>query len=120
FYNLTLHETNDIAETCFPVLGDFVYRGSLLTWIDDFLGSTETPLERTLGRDENAIVASRLIPDEVRSRVVLKAFGRNEAEEKLMYGPQGIPQAHGDFSNPKFRFWRDGFWGPDPVPQSRP
>ena len=81
----------------------------LLTWIDDFLDAHESPLERTLGRAENALAATRLVPVEIRSRVMFKTFGDGSAVDSTRWR---VPTRHGDFSNPRLRFWEPEFWMP--------
>jgi len=113
FSNLMLHRCNDLDETFVPYLGDLIYRGSLLTWIDDFLENTESPIERTLGRDENAVPATRFVPKEVRNRISFRTFGRNDALELAQLGSsKRVPQHHGDFSLPRTRFWQVDFQKP--------
>ncbi len=101
FYNLSLHPANEVSEAN---AADLVPRGSLLVWIDEFLAHPETVQDRTLGRWENIMQATHLIPREVRPQVTLKAFSAGEA---LTHGPQ----EHGDFSDTTF--WNPGFWQAD-------
>jgi len=106
FYNLTLHPWNDARET--NGLG-FVPRGSLLEWIDNFLTTPITPMDRTLGKWENIVQATHIIPDDVRDRVFIKGF---PVGDTLTVGPQ----MHGEFDdynpkeNQKWKFWEKAFW----------
>ena len=100
-----------------PFLGDVVYRGSLLTWIDDFLSTSESPMERTLGRDENILPVAALVPDTLRGRVTLKAFGRGDPLEARLY--KRVPLRHGDFSDSTVAAWRPEFWEPDSAVLAR-
>uniref|UniRef100_A0A831XK10 Lipoprotein n=1 Tax=Geobacter metallireducens TaxID=28232 RepID=A0A831XK10_GEOME len=110
FFNLTLHPLNDAREADWRKL-DLVPRGSLLEWIDNYLTTPDTPLDRTLGKWENIIQATHVIPPEVRSRVNLKAFGVGKTETDG-------PQRHGEFDDYEpwkgqtWRFWDPLFWKP--------
>lgn len=101
FHNLSLHPANEVSEAN---AADLVPRGSLLVWIDEFLAHPETVQDRTLGRWENIVQATHLIPRGVRHQVTLKAFSAGEA---LTHGPQ----EHGDF--PDTAFWNPGLWQAD-------
>jgi pimeloyl-ACP methyl ester carboxylesterase len=114
FYDLMLHQCSELDETFVPYAGDFIYRGSLLTWIDDFLDTSESPLDRTLGREENVMPAGHLVPKDVRGRVVLKTFGRNDPAEMKQLNLNHLPMAHGEFSQAHMRFWEQEFWEADP------
>ena len=87
------------------------YFGSLLEWIDTFLTDPATPLDRTLGKWENIIQATHIIPLPVRPRVALKAFGVGTT------ATEG-PQRHGEFDNYRpgegqtWRFWEPSFREP--------
>src|SRR5205823_4077456 len=72
FYNLCLHPTAELRER----YGDWEIppRGSLLVWIDDMFSNPATPLDGTLGRWENIVASTYVIPAEMRNRVTLKAF----------------------------------------------
>ena len=72
FYNLSLHPISERSENN---VWDLIHRGSLLTWIGNFFASPSTHLDRTLGRWENVIQATHIIPDDIKGRVHLKAFG---------------------------------------------
>jgi hypothetical protein len=102
-YHLILHPKAEIRERFDPGIPylDLPPRGSLLVWVDEFLSAPETPLDRTVGRYENLITAVHNTPDEVRSRVHIKAFGA---------GPDvRAPQKHGDFTS-HLRFWKSECW----------
>ncbi|MBI5820149.1 MAG: hypothetical protein HZA88_14290 [Verrucomicrobia bacterium] len=101
FYNLSLHPSNEVGEAN---AGDLAPRGSLLAWIDEFLAHPETVQDRTLGRWENIIQATHLIPRGARPQVTLKAFSAGDATR---YGPQ----EHSDFS--ETAFWNPVLWQAD-------
>lgn len=118
FYNLTLHPLNDSGEANWQYL-DVVPRGSLLEWIDNFLTTPATPLDRTLGKWENIIQATHVIPEDVRPRVTLKGFG---VGDKSTTGPQ----VHGQFDDfcsakdgeycQNWNFWDPVFWEVNKYP----
>lgn len=95
FFNLSLHP---IAESREMVKLDLAMRGSLLEWIDDFLSVPLTEAHRTLGKWDNIILASHLIPDDVRERVTLRSFNAGDDD----------PQKHGALDN--HAFWERAFW----------
>ncbi len=111
FFNLMLHPVNDLRESFTPILGDAFYQGSLLTWIDDFLGTQESPLDRTLGRSENVMAATRLVEGNIRPRVMFKTFGDGSSADSTRWR-FGTPTRHGDFSKPALHFWEEEFWTP--------
>jgi hypothetical protein len=108
FYNLMLHPLADLRER--DRLFDLPPRGSLLVWLDNFLTDPQTPLDRTLGRWDNIVQATDLIPQAVRGQVTLKAFALAPYDEatppegQLDYGPQ----AHGQFRGKPY--WCPEFW----------
>jgi len=97
FYNLSLNPYRDLSENPYY---DFVPRGSLLIWIDQTLGSTNSFQDRTAGFWFNIVRSAGNVfkKDRVRQRVHLTQFGIKD----------GTPQNHGDFSD--FRFWTESFW----------
>jgi hypothetical protein len=106
FYNLTLHPLNDVREAN---AFNLVARGSLLEWIDSYFTTPSTPMDRTLGKWENIIQATHIIPDEVRERVYIKGFPVGDTNKDG-------PQKHGEFDEyrPKdgqtWKFWDRAFW----------
>jgi pimeloyl-ACP methyl ester carboxylesterase len=100
FYNLTLHPIAEAREAQWLLL-DIPPRGSLLEWIDNFLASPRTVPERTLGKWENVISTSVLIPKEIAGRVHIKAFD-------VGVGRADNPEKHGEFSEQDF--WKERFW----------
>jgi pimeloyl-ACP methyl ester carboxylesterase len=102
FYNLTLHPVAEAREAQWFCL-DLTPRGSLLEWIDNFLASPRTVPERTLGKWDNAISTTALIPANVAGRIRLKAFAVGPRDKF----PDN-PMIHGDFSEEPF--WQDDFW----------
>lgn len=117
FYNLCLHPTADLIDTEASVL---VQQGSLLCWIDAFLGEPATPLDRTLGRFDNIVQVPFVIPERLRGRVAIKAFCLLQDQDKWNLGPDPQPQKHGDFSESPY--WDVRFWQPDQpgTPPSSP
>jgi pimeloyl-ACP methyl ester carboxylesterase len=95
FFILTLHPLAEAEEV---VAYDLPSRGSLLEWIDQWFQSPDHPLDRRLGKWNNALDALHVFSS-VRGRVTLKGFG--------VQG-NSIPQTHGDFSD--CPFWRPTFW----------
>jgi hypothetical protein len=107
FYNLTLHP---IAERRESYLVHLAPDGSLLEWIDGYIASPETELDRVIGKWDNMVMATRIFPDSVRGQIQLKAFGYRDG---LGYGKDGLePHRHGDFDDPGVPFWRCDFWQP--------
>ena len=102
FYNLTLHPIAEAREAQWTWL-DVTPRGSLLEWIDNFLSTPRTVPERTLGKWDNAISTTALIPTNVASRVRIKAFAVGPRDKF----PDN-PMVHGDFSEEPF--WETNFW----------
>ncbi|MFA6564144.1 MAG: hypothetical protein WCV00_19735 [Verrucomicrobiia bacterium] len=103
FHNLSLHPANEVSEAN---AGDLAPRGSLLVWIDEFFAHPETVQDRTLGRWENIIQATHLVPRGVRRQVTLKAFGADNANTNG-------PQTHSAFTDATF-------WNPDVWQASAP
>ena len=107
FYNVSLHP---IAERRESNLAYLAPSGSLLEWVDGYISSPETELDRVIGKWNNMIMGTRTIPDSVRGQVQLKAFGYRDGQ---MYGKNHTePSRHGDFDNPGVPFWRCEFWSP--------
>lgn len=123
FYNLCLHP---LAEQQERQGKGFIPRGSLLEWLDNFLTAPNTTLDRRMGKWENIVRTTSVIPNEVRSRVTLKAFelckskgNSQKADEckgchsnpsqKPPKNP-GNPQGHGEFTEQNF--WEKDFWNP--------
>jgi hypothetical protein len=108
FYDLMLHPLADLQERGRGY--DLPPRGSLLVWLDDFLTDPQTPLDRTLGRWDNMVTATEVIPKAVRKQITLKAFAL--APYNTQPPPPGQlnlgPQEHGQFrGNP---YWSKDFW----------
>ena len=102
-YHLTLHPKAEVRGRFDPGVPylDLPPRGSLLVWVDDFLSTPETPLDRTVGRFENLMSAVHNTPDELRGRVHIKSFG--------VGGNVRAPQKHGDFTA-HLKFWKPECW----------
>jgi hypothetical protein len=106
FYNLTLHPNAEVREWQKALL-DLTPRGSLLVWIDNFLGDPTSTLDRTLGNWENIMQAAHVIPMSVRPRVTLKAFGTGDP---LHSGAPTMPTTHGSFTDKATYFWCPQVW----------
>jgi pimeloyl-ACP methyl ester carboxylesterase len=102
FYNLTLHPIAEAREAQWTWL-DITPRGSLLEWIDNFLSTPRTVPERTLGKWDNVVSTTALIPTNIASRVRIKAFAVGPRDKF----PEN-PMVHGDFSEEPF--WQKEFW----------
>jgi hypothetical protein len=119
FFNLMLHPLADLRER--GTLYDLPPRGSLLVWLDDFLTDPQTPLDRTLGRWDNLVNATAVIPQAARKQINLKAFAL--APSNKQPPPPGQPnygpQEHGQFrGNP---YWSPDFWaGQHPIVENPP
>jgi pimeloyl-ACP methyl ester carboxylesterase len=117
FYNLCLHPLAELRETN---AADLPPRGSLLVWIDDFFGNPATPLDRTLGRWENVLQSTYVIPAKARGRVSIKAFdlrktgeaGRVLKKVGRLRDMDWEPQKHVEFRG-AVRYWEPAFWKPD-------
>ncbi|MDG6026309.1 MAG: hypothetical protein E3K40_06260 [Candidatus Brocadia sp.] len=123
FYNLCLHP---LAEQRERQGKGFIPRGSLLEWLDNFLTSPNTTLDRRMGKWENIVRTTSVIPNEVRRRVTLKAFelckskGNSQKADECkgchrnpsQKPPKntGNPQGHGEFTEQNF--WEKDFWKP--------
>ncbi len=97
FFSMSLHPRAEDRER--PPGGELLPRGSLLIWIDEFLGRPQGFTDRTFGHFENAVLASRIFPPSLQKRVHLTALSAGPALPAL--------QHHGDFSS--YAFWRKGF-----------
>jgi hypothetical protein len=89
---------------------DLPPRGSLLVWLDDFLNDPQTPLDRTLGRWDNLVSTTELIPQGVRGQIAFKAFASSPYGEgpAPLGSPEYGPQAHGQFRCQAY--WNPEFW----------
>jgi hypothetical protein len=110
FYNLCLDPTAELRETHGYEIPP---RGSLLVWIDDYFANPATPLDRTLGRWENIVESTYVIPDDpqIRKRITLKAFALNPTDA---FDPNN-PQQHGHFRY--LRYWDESLWKAAPNPE---
>lgn len=103
FFNLTLHPIAEAEEAQWFVL-DITPRGSLLEWIDNFLSEPRTVPERTLGKWDNVVATTALIPADVARRTRIKAFPVGPKDRV----PPNTPRVHGDFSDEPY--WDPNFW----------
>ena len=101
FYNLCLHPTAEALEIPYRIV-EFLPRGSLLEWIDNLFSAPHTLMDRTLGKWNNALQATHIIPESARERVTIKAFGVGYNQDK--------PQMHGQFND--LNFWEDDVLNP--------
>lgn len=97
FVNLCLHPVAEVSESNYLELPP---RGSLLIWIDNFLSSPETTLDRRLGVWENVLQTTHVLPESLRPRIALKGFGVGKNAT--------IPKKHGQFNEAVF--WEEDFW----------
>jgi pimeloyl-ACP methyl ester carboxylesterase len=109
-YHLTLLEAAEERERQdlpIPFTGlripyvDPAMRGSLLIWLDDFLASPMTNLDRTVGGYANLMLAVHDTPEGIRSRVHIKAFSAGAGVP--------APQIHEELAN-KLYFWHEHCW----------
>lgn len=121
FFNLCLHPYAEQRESH---IGGLIPRGSLLEWLDNFLTSPNTTLDRRMGKWENIVRATNVIPNEIRDRVSLKAFELGKGNTQKANKCEGChrnpsqkppknpdnPQKHNEFTDQ--RFWEDKFWYP--------
>jgi hypothetical protein len=118
FYSLSLHPQAELRET---EVGDFVPRGSLLVWIDNYFSNPRTFYDKTFGQFDTALLSAQIIPPLLRSHVHLKAF--KVGNDVLA---PAMPQKHGDFlemptaKNPLIRYWTRPFWTPQLPPYPKP
>lgn len=103
-YHLVLHELAETSETNYWNLPP---TGSLLVWIDNFLSTPNTPMDRTSGRFTNLMLALHMTPTEMRRYISIKRFPGGGSS----WGGtrEGIPANHSDFSG-RFRFWEKPCW----------
>jgi hypothetical protein len=88
FYALCLHPRAEDRDISFY---EIVPRGSLLVWIDEFLGHPQSFTDRRLGHFENAMLASRLFPPRLQKRLQFTALSTGPAAQEY--------DEHGQFSN---------------------
>jgi len=110
FYNLCLHENADKYDMMWYAA---LPRGSILEWIDTFLGDILTSDDLTLGKWNNSISMLNSITPKFRRHIVIKAFGINDPETNTILLDE--PQQHTDFSNPRLQFWKPSFWQVIPI-----
>ncbi|HEV7401326.1 MAG TPA: hypothetical protein VGO11_00295 [Chthoniobacteraceae bacterium] len=135
FYDLCLHPENETGEREPFEHGELAPRGSLLVWIDSLFDNPIAEDDRTMGRWENAILATDWLPNNANGRITVKAFGRDRRFPPLSEtgvlpvpyerDPQGDrlqePDHHGVFTRygegkrPSYRFWRPYFWTAEPI-----
>lgn len=113
FYNLTLYRIAEEGERFeldyLPYFDPFI-RGSLLSWIDLFLGDPKNFTDKTLGKYANFVRAENIFPKKVRGQVHIKEFSFGNSRRGLE------PQKHGEFDEYKetynYRFWNPEFYKP--------
>jgi pimeloyl-ACP methyl ester carboxylesterase len=108
FLNWCLNPRAELSE---KNAGDLAPRGSLLEWIDNFLGAPRTATDRTLGKWENIMQSAHVFPPEIQSRVEIVAAdyqrrcvcpSRCETCEDEGVTHRCDPQKHGEFGRQKF------------------
>jgi pimeloyl-ACP methyl ester carboxylesterase len=89
---------------------DVVPRGTLLLWVDNYLTTPPTRMDRCSGRYVNLVTApaSLFEPADVAARTLLWQFDG---------GDPNAPQRHEDFDEVRYRFWEDGWWKRGPTRQ---
>jgi hypothetical protein len=103
FFNLTLNPAAERDE--WPNGNWLATQGSLLAWLDGFIYTPQTDVDRVFGKYENAISAIHVLPDAVRDRVYIRSFEFHDN-----YSNRGLPHRHSDFVHQPF--WRCDFWMP--------
>lgn len=100
--HLTLDDRSEGSEKYWEYL-DVVPRGSLLLWIDNYLTTPPTRMDRCSGRFVNLVTAPATVfqPADVGARTLLWQFDGGDPD---------APQRHEDFDEVRFRFWEDGWW----------
>ena len=96
FFNLCLHPIAEAGQIPYKLI-DLLPRGSLLEWIDNLFSAPHTLMDRRLGKWNNIMQATHVIPAEVRDQVTIKAFGVGKGRNE--------PQKHGEFN--EIEFWND-------------
>ena len=111
FYNLTLHHIAEERERwdLYVPYFDPAMRGSLLTWIDDFLFNPLTPMDKTMGQFVNFLRTEQMFSHELRGQIHLREFSVGG----VAAGKE--PQVHGDFND--FPFWEEKLYTPQPHRQ---
>jgi hypothetical protein len=104
FYSLSL---NEFGEDRQKEAWGLAPRGSLLVWIDEYLGNPNDRLDRCAGRMANFVDAIGMTPYPLRGRIHVKEFPALHVGDPRA-GAQ-IPQAHGDFI--QGRFWKPEYYG---------
>jgi hypothetical protein len=107
FYNFTLNPLSEYREQDY-----FMPRGSLLTWIDDYLIPEKDRLDRTVGRLENLMYFPHELPWEIRDQINFITFpARDSACPDNQYENCHMPQVHSDTF--KLKFWRPEMYAGD-------
>jgi len=111
FFSLMLHPFADKDEA---IAWSALPRGSLLEWLDNYALTIKTPLDRTIGKWDNAM---RVLPmlDRIDRSVKRRMHFKGFQVDGTRY-----PHTHGDFD--EFPYWNPKFWDPnftDPLPRIR-
>jgi pimeloyl-ACP methyl ester carboxylesterase len=112
-YHLVLHEDAENQEICWPA-PEFVPRGSLLVWIDNFFEKPETWLDRMAGRWVNLLAGIYLRPEQLRGRIHIKQFDHGAGSDF------SHPQKHGGFAEKERDFWKPAYWATDSNTEPTP
>ena len=93
--HVVLHPTDELRQ---DFAFDFVTRGSLLVWVDDYFAEPRGPLERTAGRFDNLMEELPMTPNDLADRIRVVALPGGSA------GDDKSPHRHEELDNG--RFWR--------------
>ena len=91
---------------------DFAPRGSLLVYIDDYLTTPLTVLDRTAGQFKNLMLTAESVDPRLGNRIAIREFDAGRVDDAEDGDTQWLwnPTNHGDFS--KAPFWYSEFWFP--------
>lgn len=111
FYNLMLHPAEEAREAA---LRYFLPDGSLLEWIDRMFQHSESPMDRTFGKANNALRVLGAFPPQARDKMNFRVFDEGAASTAVAEKPV----RHGDFSKvlgpaggaATFKFWQKKYW----------
>jgi hypothetical protein len=133
FYGLSLHPVAEAGEW-YLIAGDLVPRGSLLTWIDNFLANPVSEEERTLGKWQNLFRAgatgqpaleqffdyggSGSVSNRLHFRAFSVGFGDQLRPDNYQWNEHPVhqtvqercnqPLSHGEFT--EMPYWLSEFW----------
>lgn len=106
FHLLCLHP---VAENREANMFNLPFKGSLLTWVDNYYEMPASFMDRTLGRWENIMNCTQIIPHDLRGRISIRSFGVGPSDQYSYRCYRRLnPQKHSDFK--KMKFWDERFW----------